>query len=114
MEHTIDAQGKRVGRIATQAAVLLMGKNRTDFVRNAIPTVKVKIINADKLEVTSKKMGQKAYKVYSGYPGGLKTPTMKKIVADKGMREVLRKAIHGMLPTNKLRTQMMKNLIIKG
>jgi large subunit ribosomal protein L13 len=89
-----------------------MGKNRADFVRNAIPEVKVKVINVGKLDVTNKKMEAKTYKSYSGYPGGLKTPTMKKVALDKGMKEVLRKAIHGMLPTNKLRPRMLKNLII--
>jgi large subunit ribosomal protein L13 len=112
MNYEIDAQGKKLGRVASQAASLLMGKNRTDFVRNAIPEVKVKVINAAKLDVTNKKMEAKSYKYYSGYPGGLRTPSMKKLVADKGMKEALRKAIHGMLPTNKLRPRMMKNLII--
>ncbi len=112
MEHTIDAQGGKLGRIASQAATVLMGKNRTDFVRNAIPEVKVKIINASKISTTNKKMEDKVYKTYSGYPGGLKKRTMKKIVADKGMAETLRIAIKGMLPKNKLRDRMIKNLII--
>lgn len=111
-EHQIDAGGKKLGRVATQAAVLLMGKNRTDFVRNAIPTVKVKISNASKLSVTAKKMSQKNYKRYSGYAGGLKETSMKKVVSDKGMKEALRVAVRGMLPKNKLRNRMMKNLII--
>lgn len=114
MQYEIDAQGKKLGRVASQAATLLMGKNRTDFVRNSIPAVKVKILNASKLNVLNKKLEEKSYKSYSGYPGGLKTPSMKKVVADKGMKEVLRKAIHGMLPTNKLRPRMMKNLIIEN
>lgn len=112
MNYEIDAQGKKLGRIASQAAALLMGKNRTDFVRNAIPEVKVKVINAAKLDVTNKKMEAKSYKYYSGYPGGLRTPSMKKVVADKGMKEALSIAIKGMLPKNKLRDRMMKNLII--
>lgn len=112
MEYTIDAQNKKLGRIASQAATILMGKNRTDFVRNAIPVVKVKITNAGKIATTNKKMDNKIYKNYSGYPGGLKERTMKKVVTDKGMREVLRIATKGMLPKNKLRDRMMKNLII--
>ena len=106
MEHTIDAQNKKL-------AVILMGKNRPDFVRNAIPDIKLKVLNASKISVTNKKMDQKVYKNYSGYPGGLKERSMKKVVADKGMRETLRIAVRGMLPKNKLRDQMMKNLIIK-
>ncbi len=112
MEYTLDAQNKKLGRIASQAALILMGKNRTDYVRNAIPTVKVKIVNAGKLSMTNKKMEEKVYKNYSGYPGGLRERTMKKAAADKGFREVLRIAVKGMLPTNKLRPRMMKNLII--
>ncbi len=112
MEYIIDAQNKKLGRIASQAATILMGKNRPDFVRNAIPEVKVKVTNVSKLAVTNKKMDDKIYKNYSGYPGGLRERTMKKVVTDKGMKEVLRIATKGMLPKNKLRDRMMKNLII--
>lgn len=112
MEYTIDAQNKKLGRIASEAASLLMGKNRTDFVRNATPSVTVKIINVSKLAITNKKMESKVYKNYSGYPGGLKERSMKKVVADHGMKEVMRIAVKGMLPKNKLRDRMMKNLII--
>jgi large subunit ribosomal protein L13 len=113
MEHTIDAQGKKLGRIASAVASILMGKNRADFVRNAIPEVKVTIINSAKIATTNKKMEAKVYKTYSGYPGGLKERTMKKVVADKGMKEALKIAVKGMLPKNKLRDRMMKNLIIQ-
>lgn len=102
-----------MGRIASEAASVLMGKNRADFVRNAIPEVKVEISNAAKISVTNKKMEQKTYKSYSGYPGGLKEHSMKKVVSDKGMKEALRIAVKGMLPKNKLRDRMMKNLVIK-
>jgi len=113
MEYKIDAQNKKLGRLASEAAVILMGKNRADFVRNSIPDVKVKISNASKIFVTHKKMNDKTYKNYSGYPGGLRERTMSKVVSDKGMKEVLRIAIKGMLPKNKLRDRMMKNLIIQ-
>lgn len=112
MEYIIDAKFKKLGRVASEAATVLMGKNRVDFVRNAIPEVKVKIANAGKISTTNKKMNDKVYKNYSGYPGGLRERTMKKVVSDKGMKEVLRIAIKGMLPKNKLRDRMMKNLII--
>jgi large subunit ribosomal protein L13 len=112
MEIKIDAQNKKLGRVASQAASFLMGKNRTDFVRNAIPAVKVRIENAGKIAVTNKKLDSKVYKTYSGYPGGLKERSMKKVVSDKGMKEALRIATKGMLPKNKLRDLMMKNLII--
>lgn len=112
MEYEINAQGQKLGRVASQAASFLMGKNRADFVRNKIPAIKVKISNASKLDITKRKMGAKMYKSYSGYPGGLNEQTMKKVVGDKGFKEALRKAVHGMLPGNKLRPEMMKNLII--
>lgn len=112
MNYEINAQNKKLGRVASEVAIILMGKNKPTFVRNAIPEVKVKITNAGKISVTNKKMNNKIYKNYSGYPGGLKERTMKKVVFDKGMKEALRVAIRGMLPKNKLRDRMMKNLII--
>ena len=66
MKYTIDAENKKVGRIATQAAVFLMGKNKTDFARNAIPDVVVEIKNAAKASIDIKKMEQKTYSRYSG------------------------------------------------
>jgi len=113
MEYTIDAKNKKIGRVATAAAVLLMGKNRTDFVRNAIPAVQVKVENASKLSISEKKLQSKFYKRFSGYPGGLKEESMKKVIEEKGNKEILRKAIYGMLPHNSLRPRMMKNLIIE-
>lgn len=112
MDHTIDAQNKKLGRVASEAASVLMGKNRVDFAKNSIPNVRVKISNAGKLSVTNKKTEEKIYTTYSGYPGGLKQKSMKHTVKEKGMKEALRTAVKGMLPKNKLRDRMMKNLII--
>lgn len=111
-EYQMDANGKKLGRLASEAAIILMGKNRTDFTRNAIPEIKVKIINAGKILITNKKMEGEIYKSYSGYAGGLKVRNMKKVSDSKGMKEVLKIAIKGMLPKNKLRDRMMQNLII--
>jgi large subunit ribosomal protein L13 len=112
MNYEIDAQNKKLGRLASEVATILMGKNRADFARNIVPEIKVKIVNADKIFVTQKKQESETYKNYSGYPGGLRERSMKKVISDKGMKEVLRIAIKGMLPKNKLRDRMMKNLII--
>jgi|SRR3989344_622459 len=112
MQYEIDAQNKKLGRIASEAAKLLMGKNRPDFARNTVADVKVKIVNASKVDILNKKMEGKFYKNYSGYPGGLKESKMKKVIHDKGMRETFRIAVRGMLPINKLRPILMKNLII--
>lgn len=114
MEHTLDAQGKRLGRIASEAAKLLMGKNRVDFVRNAVPNVKVTILNTSKADLTNKKLDQKVYTSYSGYPGGLKQRSMKKVISDKGTKETFKKAVYGMLPANKLRAKMMLNLKVEN
>ena len=111
-KYTIDAENKKIGRVATEAAVLLMGKNLADFKRNAIPQVVVEIKNTSKASVDEKKLLQKTYSRYSGYPGGLKQPTGKQVVAKKGYSELFREAVSGMLPKNKLRAKMLKNLVI--
>jgi len=112
MKYTIDATGKKPGRIATEIAVLLMGKNRTDFTRNKIPEVEVEVTNASSLSLDAKKLKDKRYARHSLYPGGLTLETMAHVVEKKGAREVLRRAVYGMLPKNKLRPRMMKNLRI--
>ena len=112
MKYTIDAADKKIGRVATEAAVFLMGKNLSSFQRNAIPEVTVEIKNTDKASIDEKKMAQKKYSRYSGYPGGLKQPTARQVVAKKSNKELFREAILGMLPKNKLRARMIKNLKI--
>lgn len=111
--HKVDAAGRAPGRVATEVAVLLMGKNRTDFSRNTIPDVEVEVTDAAKMKFDQKKLTDKTYSHYSGYPGGLKTHTMGRVIETKGAKEVLRRAVSGMLPKNKLRAQMMKRLTIK-
>ena len=111
-KHVLDAENKKIGRVATEAAVLLMGKNLSDFKRNSIPNVTVEIKNAKLASITEKKMLTKTYSRYSGYPGGLKQPTMKEVVVKKGYSELFKEAVSGMLPKNKLRSKMMNNLIV--
>jgi len=110
MEHTIDAQNKSIGRVASEAAVFLMGKDTPAYKRNIPPTVTVKIINTSKANIHPKKKEQKMYKSYSGYPGGLKERSMEHVLENKGYSELFRTAVKGMLPKNKLQTVMMKNL----
>ena len=112
-KYSIDAKGRVPGRIATEAAVILMGKDRTDFARNRIPDVEVEVLNSDLMKLEARKLQAKSYYRHSGYPGSLKMLTQKQLVEKKGVSEVLRRAIYGMLPKNKLRPQMMKNLKIK-
>ncbi|OHA92795.1 MAG: hypothetical protein A3H52_02730 [Candidatus Zambryskibacteria bacterium RIFCSPLOWO2_02_FULL_39_26] len=111
-KHVIDAQNKKIGRVATEAAVLLMGKNLLTFARNTVPDVKVEIKNTSKALIDEKKKLQKTYSRYSGYPGGLKKLTMAEIIAKKGYGQLFREAVSGMLPKNKLRQKMMNNLIV--
>ncbi len=111
-KHTIDAKGMKLGRVASEAARLLMGKDNTDFVRNSAPSVVVEIANAKAIDLSEKKLGTKEYVHYSGFPGGLRTETLDQALTKKGIREVLRKTIFGMLPKNKLRSVMIKNLIV--
>jgi large subunit ribosomal protein L13 len=111
--YTIDAQGKKIGRVATEAAAILIGKNTTTFVRNAHPDVKVVITNASKADISEKKKEQKQnYKSYSGYPGGLRIQSLGLVIEKKGAKEAFRVAVKGMLPKNKLQTRMLKNLTI--
>ena len=110
--HTIDAQNKTIGRVATEAASLLMGKNSATFARHMAPEVKVHIVNASHAKVHYKKLDQKIYKRFSGYPGGLKERTMQEVIEKKGYGELFRNAVYGMLPANRLRSTMMKNLIV--
>ncbi len=112
MKYSIDAKNKVPGRVATEVAVLLMGKNRTDFSRNKIPDVEIEVLNATGMKLDAKKLRDKKYARHSLYPGGLTLETMAHVVEKKGAREVLRRAVYGMLPKNKLRARMMKNLKI--
>ncbi|OHA17650.1 MAG: 50S ribosomal protein L13 [Candidatus Taylorbacteria bacterium RIFCSPHIGHO2_01_FULL_46_22b] len=111
--HVIDATNKRLGRIASEAAKIIMGKDRADFARNTIPEVTVVIENASKIDISEKKLSTKEYDNYSGYAGGRKVLTASQVVEKKGYSELFRKAVYGMLPTNRLRAKMIKHLIVK-
>jgi len=112
MEHTIDAKGRTLGRVATEVAVYLMGKDTAAYSPEKVPTTKVLVVNAGALSITEKKKGEKTYKRYSGYPGGLTITSLKDTIAKKGNEEALMLAIKGMLPDNKLKKFMLKNLTI--
>lgn len=112
MIYTIDAQGKRIGRVASEAATYLMGKNSVKFVRNAAPDVKVKIINCSKAYVSAKKKNDKEYVTFTGFRGGINTEKLSDLIERKGFSEPFRLAVYRMLPGNSLRKTMMKNLEI--
>lgn len=106
--HQIDATGKSAGRIASQIALLLRGKNKVEYQPQLDLGDIVRVINADKLKFTGKKFQQKKYHSYSGYPGGLKT---KKII-NLTPAQIITKAVRDMLPPTKHRVSMLKRLII--
>ncbi|MBU1136846.1 50S ribosomal protein L13 [Patescibacteria group bacterium] len=114
VKHTIDAKNRILGRLAVEVANLLRGKGKADFVPYLDRGEEVIVTNTDNIKVSGKKMVQKIYYHHSGYPGGL-TETRLIDAMKKDSREVVRKAIYGMLPKNKLRSKMIKKLkLYKG
>jgi len=110
--HKIDATDKAVGRIASEIANFLRGKNKPEYQPNADLGDLVEVSNIGKVKFTGNKLEQKKYYHYSGYPGGLKEIGIKDLFS-KNPAEVLRKAVWNMLPKNKLRSEMIKRLTIK-
>jgi len=107
--HVIDASDKILGRLATQAARLLMGKHKPIFSRHLDMGDFVVVINADKVRVTGNKAKQKLYYRHSGYPGALKSISLEKMMQTNPTR-VIEYAVKGMLPHNRLSARMMKRL----
>lgn len=110
---TVDAEGKTLGRVASEIAVLLMGKNAPSFERNIYSGFKVNVINASKIKITSKKLEQIYHTRYSGYRGGLRILKGTETVEKKGLKELLKLSVYHMLPGNKLRREMVKNLKVE-
>ncbi len=107
--YLVDAQGVVLGRLATVVAKLLIGKAKTNYVPYLSGGDHVVVINADKVKVTGRKMEQKVYHHFTGYPGGLKSVTLKDQLAKHPTR-VVESAVLGMLPKNKLGRAMAKKL----
>ncbi|MBU0750002.1 50S ribosomal protein L13 [Patescibacteria group bacterium] len=110
--YTVDAAGRTLGRVASEAASILLGKKSTSYVQNAVIPTEVTIINAKKLFLPERRIDGKTYVRYTGYPGGLREASMAQIIEKKGISEVLYKAVDGMIPRNKLRKDRMKRLTI--
>ena len=109
--HTIDAAGKRLGKVATEAAAVLMGKHNADFAKHEMSDVVVTVINAGQLDIPEKKKDE-IYQSFSGYPGGRKTETLDHLRVRLGIAEVMKRSIGGMLPNNKHKKRLFKQLII--
>lgn len=107
--HLFDAKGKVLGRLATEVARVLSGKNKVDFTPHIDGGDIVVIINTEKIEVTGNKMDDKIYHRFSGYPGGITSIALKDLL-EKDATKVMMNAVNGMLPKNKLRDRMMKRL----
>jgi large subunit ribosomal protein L13 len=110
--HTFDASGRKLGRLSSEIAEKLMGKDRVDFSRHKAPDITVEVENASDMNISDKKRENKMYVSHSGYPGGQKEITANKMIKKHGFGELIRHAVYGMLPDNKLRDKMMKNLQI--
>ena len=111
--HTIDAANKILGRVASEAAKILLGKHTPAFAKNEVNGEPVKIINASKIRISGTKPTEKEYRRYTGHPGGLRSESYNELLARRGVTEVIRLAVYGMLPGNRLRTSRMKLLTIE-
>ena len=107
--YVLDAEGKTLGRLASEAASILRGKKKPIYTPHVDTGDYVIIINAEKVEVTGKKRKEKIYKRHTGYPGGLREVTFEKM-QEKNSEEIIRHAVKGMMPNGRLGRQMYKKL----
>lgn len=110
--HTIDATDRTLGRVASEAAHALLGKRSVHFAKNIALPITVTVLNASKMHLPSTRTKTKIYQHYTGYPGGQREMSMEEMIAKKGIEEVVKKTVDGMIPRNRLRTPRMKNLIV--
>ncbi|MBU6490593.1 50S ribosomal protein L13 [Patescibacteria group bacterium] len=110
--YTIDATDRTLGRVASEAAHALLGKRSVRFAKNQTLPMQVIIENVSKLHLTERRMKGKVYTRYTGYPGGLREVRMDEMIAKKGIEEVVKKTVDGMIPRNKLRAPRMRNLVV--
>jgi large subunit ribosomal protein L13 len=107
--YIVDAAGKPLGRVASQVATVLRGKHKPEYTPHVDTGDHVIVINCDKVVLTGRKLDQKFYYHHSGYPGGLRKTSYREMMAKKPLF-VMRKAVQGMLPKNRLGRQMIKKL----
>jgi len=105
----VDADGQTLGRLATRIATLLRGKHRVTFSTHIDTGDPVIVLNASKIKVTGRKLQAKQYVRHSGYPGGMRTESLERLLARRP-EEVIRRAVRGMVPQNRLGDQMMRKL----
>ena len=107
--HVVDAKDQVLGRLSAKVASILMGKNKTMYSPHQDTGDEVIVINAKLVKTTGNKLGQKIYKRYSAYPGGLNTETLETVMK-KSPERAIRHAVHGMLPKSKLGAKLLKKL----
>jgi len=111
--HTIDAEGKAPGRIATQIARILIGKHKASYTPNIDAGDHVQVLNASKMHVTGNKIEQKVYIHHTTFASGIRKVGLKHLMATNPA-DVVRRAVSRMLPKNKLRNERMKRLVVKN
>jgi large subunit ribosomal protein L13 len=109
--YVVDADGQTLGRLATQIADTLRGKDKAQYTPHVDTGDFVVVVNAEKVRVTGNKLDQKRYYRHSGYPGGLRSRTLREQL-ERRPTEVIRKAVKGMLPRNRLARQQINKLKI--
>jgi large subunit ribosomal protein L13 len=109
--YVVDAEGKHLGRLATEIARVLRGKNKPQYTPHVDTGDFVVVVNAERVVVTGKKAEQKVYRRHSGYPGGLKTTSYERMM-ERRPGDILRKAVYGMMPKTRLARQQMRKLKI--
>jgi large subunit ribosomal protein L13 len=107
--YLVDAEGLTLGRLATQIADALRGKGKPEYTPHCDTGDFVVVVNAEKIAVTGNKRDDKVYYRHSGYPGGIRSRTLGEML-ERGPEEVIRKAVHGMLPRNRLARQQLRKL----
>jgi large subunit ribosomal protein L13 len=109
--YVVDAEGKHLGRLATEIVRVLRGKNKPQYTPHVDVGDFVVVVNADRVAVTGRKAEQRVYRRHSGYPGGMKETSYEQMLARKPA-EVLRKAVYGMMPKTRLARKQFKKLKI--
>jgi large subunit ribosomal protein L13 len=109
--YVVDAEGQTLGRLATEIATMLRGKNKPQYTPHVDTGDFVVVVNAEKVVVTGRKAEQKVYRRHSGYPGGLKVTSYEQMM-ERRPTEILRRAVKGMMPKNRLARQQLRKLKI--
>ena len=109
--YVVDAEGKHLGRLATEIVRVLRGKNKPQYTPHVDVGDFVVVVNADRVAVTGRKSEQRVYRRHSGYPGGMKETSYEQMLARKPT-EILRKAVYGMMPKTRLARKQFKKLKI--